>query len=36
MEVAELVYKRRDRLFDDTEKELLSNVYHLTLNNKWF
>ena len=36
VEVAELVYKRRNRLFDDTEKELLSNVYHLTLNNKWF
>jgi hypothetical protein len=36
MEVAELVYKRRNRVFDDTEKELLSNVYQLTLNNKWF
>jgi UDP-N-acetylglucosamine diphosphorylase/glucosamine-1-phosphate N-acetyltransferase len=36
MEVAELVYKRRNRVFDETEKELLSNVYHLTLNNKWF
>jgi UDP-N-acetylglucosamine diphosphorylase/glucosamine-1-phosphate N-acetyltransferase len=36
MEVAELVYKRRNRAFDDTEKELLSNVYKLTLTNKWF
>jgi len=26
----------RDGVFDETEKELLSNVYHLTLNNKWF
>lgn len=35
IEVAELVYDRRNLTFDDIEKELLSSVYTLTLKNKY-
>jgi UDP-N-acetylglucosamine diphosphorylase/glucosamine-1-phosphate N-acetyltransferase len=35
LEVAEMVFKRRHRVFDDTEKDLLSSVYNLTLKNKY-
>jgi UDP-N-acetylglucosamine diphosphorylase/glucosamine-1-phosphate N-acetyltransferase len=35
IEVAGLVYQRRNMVFDDTEKDLLSNVYKLTLKNKY-
>jgi len=35
IEVAELVYQRRNMVFDDTEKDLLANVYKLTLKNKY-
>lgn len=35
IEVAEVVFSRRGKVFDETEKELLSNVYNITLRNKW-
>ncbi len=35
MEVAEIVFKRRNRDFNDIEKELLTSVYNLTLKNKY-
>jgi UDP-N-acetylglucosamine diphosphorylase/glucosamine-1-phosphate N-acetyltransferase len=35
IEVAELVYARRQRTFDEVEKELLASVYNLTLKNKY-
>jgi UDP-N-acetylglucosamine diphosphorylase/glucosamine-1-phosphate N-acetyltransferase len=35
MEVAEIVFKRRRRNFDDIEKNLLTSVYNLTLKNKY-
>ncbi len=35
LEVAEMVFKRRHRIFDDTEKDLLASVYNLTLKNKY-
>lgn len=35
IEVAEIVYKRRQRIFDETEKDLLVSVYNLTLKNKY-
>jgi len=35
MEVAEIVFKRRRRNFDEVERELLTNVYNLTLKNKY-
>ncbi len=35
MEVAEIVFKRRRCSFNDIERELLSNVYNLTLKNKY-
>lgn len=35
MEVAEIVFRRRHKTFDDTEKDLLTNVYNLTLKNKY-
>ncbi len=35
LEVAEIVYKRRHRIFDDVEKDLLTSVYNLTLKNKY-
>jgi UDP-N-acetylglucosamine diphosphorylase/glucosamine-1-phosphate N-acetyltransferase len=34
-EVAAMVFNRRHRTFDDTEKELLTSVYNLTLKNKY-
>lgn len=35
LEVAEMVFKRRHWIFDDTEKDLLTSVYNLTLKNKY-
>jgi UDP-N-acetylglucosamine diphosphorylase/glucosamine-1-phosphate N-acetyltransferase len=35
MEVAEIVFKRRRRTFDEIERDLLTNVYTLTLKNKY-
>jgi UDP-N-acetylglucosamine diphosphorylase/glucosamine-1-phosphate N-acetyltransferase len=35
VEVAEMVFKRRNRAFDDIEKDLLTSVYNLTLKNKY-
>ncbi|MEI7498822.1 MAG: GlmU family protein [Bacteroidota bacterium] len=35
LEVAEIVFKRRRRNFDDIEHELLTSVYNLTLKNKY-
>jgi UDP-N-acetylglucosamine diphosphorylase/glucosamine-1-phosphate N-acetyltransferase len=35
IEVAELVYGRRNMVFDGTEKDLLESVYTLTLKNKY-
>jgi len=35
IEVAELVYHRRNLVFDETEKDLLADVYKLTLKNKY-
>jgi UDP-N-acetylglucosamine diphosphorylase/glucosamine-1-phosphate N-acetyltransferase len=35
MEVAEIVFKRRRRTFDDVERDLLTNVYNITLKNKF-
>ena len=35
IEVAEIVFKRRNRTLDDTEKGLLTNVYNLTMKNKF-
>lgn len=35
MEVAEIVFKRRRRNFDDIERNLLTSVYTLTLKNKY-
>ncbi|HNW73414.1 MAG: GlmU family protein [Bacteroidales bacterium] len=35
LEVAEIVYKRRHRTFDEIEKDLLTSVYNLTLKNKY-
>lgn len=34
LEVAEAVFKRRNLSFDETEKQLLSDVYRMTLKNK--
>lgn len=34
LEVAEAVFKRRDIVFDEIEKQLLSDVYRMTLKNK--
>jgi UDP-N-acetylglucosamine diphosphorylase/glucosamine-1-phosphate N-acetyltransferase len=34
IEVAEAVFKRRNIVFDETEKQLLSSVYRMTLKNK--
>ena len=34
IEVAEAVYKRRNLVFDETDKQLLSDVYRMTLKNK--
>jgi UDP-N-acetylglucosamine diphosphorylase/glucosamine-1-phosphate N-acetyltransferase len=35
IEVADLVYQRRGLVFTEADKELLSNVYNLSLYNKW-
>ena len=35
LEVAEIVFKRRRRILDDVEQELLTNVYNITLKNKY-
>ena len=35
MEVAEIVFKRRNRTFTDVEKDLLNSVYNITLKNKY-
>ncbi|MDP4280637.1 MAG: GlmU family protein [Bacteroidota bacterium] len=35
IEVAEIVYKRRNLVFSKTEKDLLSGVFSLTRKNKW-
>ncbi len=35
IDVAEIVYKRRNLVFDDVERELLTSVYNLTLKNKY-
>lgn len=35
LEVAEIVFRRRHKTFDDTERELLTDVYNLTLKNKY-
>jgi UDP-N-acetylglucosamine diphosphorylase/glucosamine-1-phosphate N-acetyltransferase len=35
IEVAEIVFKRRNREFNDIEKELLTSVYNVTLKNKY-
>jgi len=35
LEVAELVYARRQKMLDETERELLASVYNLTLKNKY-
>ena len=35
MEVAEIVFKRRNRDFNEIERELLTSVYNLTLKNKY-
>jgi len=35
MEVAEIVFKRRRRVFDDVERDLLESVYNITLKNKF-
>jgi len=35
LEVAEIVYSRRHRTFDQVEKDLLTSVYNLTLKNKY-
>lgn len=35
LEVAEIVFKRRHRILDDVERELLTNVYTLTMKNKY-
>ncbi|MCX6283240.1 MAG: GlmU family protein [Bacteroidetes bacterium] len=35
IEVAELVYARREKSLDEVEKELLTSVYNLTLKNKY-
>lgn len=35
MEVAEIVFKRRNRTFSDVEKDLLNSVYNITLKNKY-
>ncbi len=35
VEVAEIVYSRRGLTFNEIEKELLSDVYNLTLKNRW-
>ncbi len=34
LQVAEAVYKRRDKVFDETEKEILVNVYDVTASNR--
>ncbi|MFH1296036.1 MAG: GlmU family protein [Bacteroidota bacterium] len=34
VEVAEAVYKRRNRVFDETEKNLLKSVFNVTLKNR--
>jgi len=35
LEVAEIVFKRRDKVFDNVEKDLMASVYNLTLKNKY-
>ena len=35
IEVAEIVYNRRGIIFDETDKDLLTSVYNLTLKNRW-
>ncbi|MCX6250773.1 MAG: GlmU family protein [Bacteroidetes bacterium] len=35
IEVADLVYQRRGLVFTEIDKELLANVYSLSLNNRW-
>lgn len=35
MEVAEIVFKRRRRIFDEVERDLLTSVYTITLKNKF-
>ena len=35
LKVAEIVFKRRHRTLDDIEKELLTNVYSITMKNKF-
>jgi len=35
IDVAEIVFKRRNKIFDEVEKDLLSSVYNLTLKNKY-
>ncbi len=35
MEVAEIVFQRRNRVFDEVERALLTSVYNLTLKNKY-
>jgi UDP-N-acetylglucosamine diphosphorylase/glucosamine-1-phosphate N-acetyltransferase len=35
MEVAEIVFKRRKRTFDEVERDLLTSVYTITLKNKY-
>jgi len=34
IEVAEIVFKRRHKVFDETERDLLTSVYNITLKNK--
>lgn len=34
LEVAEAVYKRRDRVFDETERDLLQSIFNITLKNR--
>ncbi len=36
VEVAKVVYQRRNRVFDETEEHILKQVYNLTLQNKSF
>jgi len=35
LEVAEIVFKRRHKIFDEIERDLLVSVYNLTLKNKY-
>jgi hypothetical protein len=35
VDVAEIVFKRRNKVFNEVEKDLLTSVYNLTLKNKY-